>query len=60
VNRGFVPNKPVGKDLFAGKSHEKLAKVIANGISVRKIKTIGIEGPWGTGKSNLIELLKKN
>lgn len=48
-----------GVDLFEGKAQENLANVIKENIFNENFRLIGIEGPWGVGKSNLVELLKK-
>lgn len=57
----FISNAPIGEDLFEGKSQEKVARYICeNLIENDKCKIVGIEGGWGTGKSNLIEITKKN
>lgn len=56
----FISNEPCGKDLFAGKAHESTAKQIANLlIEAKSSLMIGLEGGWGTGKSNLISLVQK-
>ncbi|MCL2819216.1 MAG: KAP family NTPase [Oscillospiraceae bacterium] len=56
----FIPNKPVGNDLFTGQSHDNLANTIVDNMKNNSdIQTIGIEGNWGTGKSNLIRLIQK-
>ncbi len=56
----FISNTPVGEDLFEGKSQEKVARYICeNLIGNDKCKIVGIDGGWGTGKSNLIEITKK-
>jgi len=58
----FISSKPKGEDGFEGKSQEKLANIISNLIredSLEK-KVIGLNGEWGSGKSNVIELVKKN
>jgi len=56
----FISNSPVGEDLFEGKSQEKVARYICeNLIGNHKCKIVGIDGGWGTGKSNLIEITKK-
>ena len=55
----FLDNQPCGEDLFAGKSHEKIAKQIANILQNNNgIQAIGIDGGWGSGKSNLVKLVK--
>ena len=55
----ILSNAPCCSDLFAGKAHEKLAKVIANEIANDKDCTIiGIDGGWGSGKSNLVGMVE--
>ena len=59
----FIVDKPEGKDLYEGKSQERIAENITNFISESynsNRKVIGIEGEWGSGKSNVIEILKNN
>lgn len=53
----FLDNKPIGKDLFEGKSQERIANVIVDIIKDDKFKVIGIDGGWGTGKSNLVKIV---
>lgn len=56
----FISNSPIGEDLFEGKSQERVANYICeNLISNDKCQIIGIDGGWGTGKSNLIEITKR-
>lgn len=56
----FISNKPLGTDLFEGKSQEKTAEKISDLLLQSDYcKVIGIDGAWGSGKSNLIALLKK-
>jgi len=57
-SKDFIPKKPIGVDLFAGKPHDKLAAVIAKKLHDGAVQTIGIEGGWGAGKSNLVKLIK--
>ncbi len=56
----YISNKPIGKDFFAGKSHEKIASSIAEHVidESNSMKVIGLEGEWGSGKSNIIEIIK--
>lgn len=57
----FLENQPCGEDLFEGKSHEKIATQIANLLQNNDtINAIGIDGGWGSGKSNLVKLVKKH
>lgn len=56
----FLSNKPLGDDLFESRSQNKIADVICNEIIDKDdFKVIGIDGEWGSGKSNLIKLLQK-
>ena len=57
----YIDNKPIGKDQFEGKSHERISTSIAGHIkdNNNSLRVIGIEGEWGSGKSNIIELLRK-
>lgn len=57
----FIVDRPEGTDLFEGQSQNRIAENITqflienDGIN-RKV--IGVEGEWGSGKSNVIEILK--
>lgn len=55
----FLDNKPCGQDLFIGKSHDSVAKNIANIIANNSSNIIGIDGGWGSGKSNMVDLVRK-
>lgn len=58
----FLPNYPVGKDLLKGKSQERVVDAIKKHIlsvdatdnKVNLPRIIGVEGPWGAGKSNAL------
>lgn len=57
----FIIDKPEGKDLFEGQSQNRIADNISQFLTENdknKRKVIGIEGEWGSGKSNVIEILK--
>lgn len=54
----FLQNIPIGEDLFEGKSQEKIACVISKNIEKGEFKIIGIDGGWGTGKSNLVKIIE--
>jgi hypothetical protein len=52
----FIKNTPCGDDLFEGKSQQKIAANICNIIKTEKgCNIIGIDGGWGSGKSNLVK-----
>ena len=56
----FLTNQPLGEDLFENKSQDKIAQVISEKIiDDPEFKIIGIDGEWGSGKSNLVRLLDK-
>ncbi len=63
----FLNNAPSGEDLFEGKSQESIANVIADELENNASqehrgkcqKMIGIEGCWGSGKSNLIKIVER-
>ena len=54
----YLSNEPIGEDLFASQAQNKIADVISSNIS--ELQMIGIEGPWGSGKSNLVKILEKS
>lgn len=54
----FVSNAPCGKDLFEGKSQEKIASAIEHDITTGEKKIIGIDGGWGAGKSNVVKIVE--
>lgn len=55
----FLSDKPEGIDSFQSQAHTKIANVIAEVIKKGEIKLIGLEGEWGSGKSNIVKLLEK-
>jgi len=55
----FIDNAPCKDDLFEGKSHKKIAENISRLLQNNEnCNVIGIDGGWGSGKSNLVELVK--
>lgn len=57
----YIIDKPSGEDLYEGQSQNKLSENIAQFIVENESsgkKVIGIEGEWGSGKSNVIEILR--
>lgn len=63
----LLSNAPLGEDLFEGKSQELIADAIVEQLEQNANQRdpdlhhqmIGIEGSWGSGKSNLVEIVKK-
>lgn len=61
----YISNDPQGEDLFEGKSQERLADAIAMHIEEADLvekpvfaRLVGLEGKWGSGKSNVIKILQ--
>lgn len=60
----FIQNSPHGFDKFEGKSAERVADAIYGHIcnfneNDKLPKIIGLDGEWGSGKSNIIKILDK-
>lgn len=63
----FIQNKPCGIDKLDGGSQERLAKTIARHFCQNDSmdednalpRIIGIEGIWGSGKSNVVKMLEE-
>ncbi len=63
----YIQDKPQGKDKFEGASQERLAESIKKYMECNDAvkeeeampRIIGIEGAWGSGKSNVIKILWK-
>ena len=58
ITRNVIIDEPTGKDLFDGKGHERTAISLAE-IIVKfdnKDRAIGLDGPWGSGKSSVVEI----
>lgn len=58
----FISNAPHGTDKYEGQSGVRVAEAIKNhiiGDEEKLSKIIGLDGSWGSGKSNIIKILKK-
>jgi hypothetical protein len=55
----FLKNEPLGEDLFEGKSQEAIADSIVSILENNTTQMIGIDGSWGSGKSNLVGIIDK-
>lgn len=57
----YISSSPTGEDLFEGKSQEKIANTIFELIKNKSLpnNVIGLEGKWGSGKSNVVSILNK-
>ncbi|MBT6837948.1 MAG: NTPase [Bacteroidetes bacterium] len=61
-NPRFIQNTPHGVDKYEGKSAERVADAIKSHIEEYNdkdnlAKIIGLDGEWGSGKSNIIRIL---
>ncbi len=54
----FVSNEPLGQDLFEGQSQERIATIIAKNLLNSCHKIIGLDGGWGSGKSNVVKIVE--
>lgn len=61
IERVILIDEPSKEDLFHGKGHEKTASSLAKAIRDFKDKdrSIGLDGPWGSGKSSIVEMAEK-
>jgi hypothetical protein len=57
-NFSILPKELPGEDFFEGKSHEHIADTILEQIRIGELKLIGIEGKWGSGKSNILNIIE--
>lgn len=57
----FISSSPLGSDLLEGKAQEQIAKSISQLIKNDNMKTrlVGLDGGWGSGKSNLIKIIEQ-
>ncbi len=58
VKREILFDKPSPEDEFRGKGHERTADALVRAISQfeGEDRAIGLEGPWGSGKSTVVEI----
>lgn len=57
----LLSNEPCRKDAFEGRAHQNIAEQVSKIIKEDDERhIIGIEGGWGSGKSNLISLVNIN
>ena len=56
----FIESSPIGKDLLEGQAQERIAESIASLIKSDRTESnlIGLDGAWGSGKSNLVKILE--
>jgi len=56
----FIHCSPLGEDLLEGKSQEQIAEGLSKLILTNRSehRLIGLDGTWGSGKSNLVKILE--
>lgn len=61
IERHLLPDAPVDTDAFSGGGHDRTALVLAKAIArvTDRDYTIGLDGPWGSGKSTVVEIAKR-
>lgn len=62
IKRNVIVDTPTNKDLFRGKGHERTARSLAQTIRSfdEDDRAIGLDGPWGSGKSSVVEIAAKH
>lgn len=56
----LIDTDPVGEDQFTGGAQRRIADTIRENLDDPKFKLIGLEGPWGSGKSNVVSILRNS
>jgi len=58
IDRSILRDEPSREDEFHGKGHERTAAALARAIagSSGNDRAIGLDGPWGSGKSTVVEI----
>ena len=58
VTRSVIVDSPTNKDEFRGRGHDRTAQSLADAIRSfdDADRAIGLEGPWGSGKSSVVEI----
>ncbi|AXS39356.1 P-loop NTPase fold protein [Breoghania sp. L-A4] len=62
IFRNVIIDEPTAEDLFHGKGHERTAVSLAKTIRSfdDKDRAIGLDGPWGSGKSSVVEIAARH
>lgn len=60
IIRKILIDEPSREDQFRGKGHERTAAALARAItsSSGHDRAIGLDGPWGSGKSTVVEIAR--
>lgn len=61
IRRSILIDAPSNKDHFNGKGHERTAVALSKAIAnfSGNDRAIGLDGPWGSGKSTVVEIARK-
>lgn len=62
IVRKVVVDIPTNRDLFRGKGHDRTALSLAQAIKSfdDDDRAIGLDGPWGSGKSSVVEIAARH
>ncbi|MER8907517.1 KAP family NTPase [Mesorhizobium sp. M0854] len=61
IKREILIDEPSREDQFHGKGHERTAEALASAITNFRgdDRAIGLDGPWGSGKSTVVEIARR-
>lgn len=61
ILRTILIDEPSGEDEFHGKGHQRTAEALARAITGFRgnDRAIGLDGPWGSGKSTVVEIARR-
>lgn len=62
IVRNVLIDEPAGEDSFRGGGHERVAAALSSAIVSfhDDDRAIGLDGPWGSGKSTVVEIAKRD
>lgn len=58
ITRRILIDEPSREDLFHGKGHARTAQALVDTIRTFQTedRAVGLDGPWGSGKSSVVEI----
>lgn len=61
IERVILIDEPASEDQFHGKGHRSTAQALAKAIAAFKgqDRAIGLDGPWGSGKSTVVKIAER-
>jgi len=61
IRRSILIDEPSREDQFNGKGHQRTAVALSKAIAnfYGNDRAIGLDGPWGSGKSTVVEISRK-